>query len=183
MKTFMDLVKTRFSVRAYRNERVEKEKIERCLEAARLAPSGCNAQPWHFIVAEEPELVKSLAEKTLLTFTKLNRFVAQAPVIVAVVGERPNITSQIGSVLKDKQFYLIDLGIAAEHFCLQAVEEGLGTCLLGWFNEKAVGKHLNVPKGKRVLFLISLGYPEKNEVPEKRRKDFDSIVSWNGYGS
>jgi nitroreductase len=181
MKSFIDLVKIRFSVRAYSKKTVEKEKIKRCLEAARLAPSACNAQPWHFIVADKPELVKSLAEKALLAFSKMNRFAVQAPVIVAVIGEKPNATSQIGSVMKNKPLYLIDLGIAAEHFSLQAVEEGLGSCLPGWYDEKAVRKLLNVPKRKRVFLLITLGYPGNSEIPEKRRKDFDSIVSWNGY--
>lgn len=182
MKSFIDLVKTRFSLRSYSSKSVEKEKIQRCLEAARLAPSACNAQPWHFIVADQPDLVKSLADKTLLAFSKMNRFTAQAPVIVAVIGKKPNLSSQIGSVMKEKPLHLIDLGIAAEHFSLQAVEEGLGSCLLGWYNEKAVKKLLNIPRKERVYLLITLGYPVNDEIPEKRRKDLDAIVSWNGYG-
>ncbi len=182
MSTFIELVKNRYSVRSYDGRAVERKAIGRCLEAARLAPSACNAQPWHFVVADENALVKRLAATALLSFSKLNRFAEQAPVIVALIGEKPNLTSSLGTVFKRKPLYLIDLGIAAEHFCLQAVEEGLGTCLLGWYDEKAARKILGLPSGKRIYLLITVGYPLKKEIPEKKRKNLESISSWNRYG-
>lgn len=182
MQSFMDLVRQRYSLRSYSTKAVEKEKIERCLEAARLAPSACNAQPWHFIVADEAELVQKIRAACLLPGSRLNSFTASVPVFIAVVGEKPNLSAALGSVVKNKPFYLIDLGIAAEHICLQAADEGLGSCMLGWFDEKKVKKLLGIPSAKRLPLLISLGYPPDDKtVPEKRRKTAKETTSWNLY--
>jgi len=181
MKSFLDLVRARYSLRSYQDRPVGREVILRCLEAARLSPSACNAQPWHFTVADEPSLVKSLAAVARLPGTRLNGFVSQAPVIVAVTGESPNGTSRIGSLLKGKPMHLIDIGIAAEHFCLQAADEGLGTCLLGWYDEKAVKKLLGIPRAKRLYLLITLGYPATPDIPAKQRKPLRTVSGWNGY--
>ena len=115
--------------------------------------------------------------------SKMNSFVDQVPVITAVIGENPNLSAKLGSIMKNKPLYLLDLGIAAEHFCFQAVEEGLGSCILGWYNERAVKKLLKVPRRKRIYLLITLGYPSDNKVPNKVRKSFKEIVSWNRYES
>jgi nitroreductase len=181
MSGFLDLVKERRSVRRYLPYSVEKEKLERCLEAARLAPSACNAQPWKFIVVDEPDLRSKVAKETFDSVLSFNRFVPQAPVLIVLVTEKPNITSQIGSVLKNREFNLIDVGIAAEHFCLQAADEGLGTCMLGWFNEKKIKRLLHVPAGKRIGLMITLGYPDPSESKKRVRKPFEKIVSNNKY--
>ncbi|MCK5200741.1 MAG: nitroreductase family protein, partial [Spirochaetales bacterium] len=81
-----------------------------------------------------------LADKTTIPLSKMNRFTQGAPVIVAIVAEKAVLSAQIGGLIKEKPYYLMDIGMAAEHFCLQAAEEGHGTCMLGWFNEKAVKK-------------------------------------------
>ena len=182
MKTgFLDLVKDRRSVRKYLPRPVEKENLEHCLEAARLAPSACNAQPWKFIVVDEPELRDRVAKETFDAVLSFNRFVPQAPVLIVLVTEKPNITSQIGSVLKKREFNLIDVGIAAEHFCLQAADEGLGTCMIGWFNEKKVKQLLQIPAGKRIGLIITLGYPDPSESKKRVRKSIEKIVSYNKY--
>ncbi|GAH18960.1 unnamed protein product, partial [marine sediment metagenome] len=135
---FLDLVKDRQSVRKYLNKPVEREKIERCLEAARLAPSSSNSQPWRFIVIDEPKLKEAVARETFGRLISFNHFSLQAPVLILLISEKTKLSVRIGGMIKNKQFSLIDIGIAAEHFCLQAVEEGLGTCILGWFDEKGV---------------------------------------------
>lgn len=178
---FAELVRARFSVRAFSDRKPERETLLRCLEAARLAPSACNAQPWRFIVADEEELVATLAPACTLRGSKLNRFVSEAPVIVAITEESPNLTSFFGSLFKNRPLHLIDIGIAAEHFCLQAAAEGLGTCMLGWFDERAVQRLLGIPRGKRVALLIAAGYPAKEGVPEKKRKDLGDMSFWNRY--
>ncbi len=180
---FLDLARKRYSVRRYKPDKVDRRLIMNAVEAARLAPSACNAQPWHFIVSDEPERVRSLAEATLLPLSKLNRFVSKAPVIVAVVAESPNLSSSIGGYVKNKPYYLMDIGMAAEHFCLQAAEDGLGTCILGWFNEKKVKKFLNVPKSRSIPLLITLGYPEEGIKPVKNRIPVEKMCSFNTYGS
>jgi len=178
---FLDLVKTRQSVRKYLDKPVEREKIERCLEAARLAPSANNSQPWSFIVVEDPRLKDAVARNTFDKLISFNRFSLQAPVLILIISERPSFFSRIGSAIKDKQFSLIDIGITAEHFCLQATEEGLGTCMLGWFNEKGVKALLNISPSQRVELIITMGYPESNQIRPKKRKSIDQIRSYNSY--
>jgi nitroreductase len=178
---FAELVKARQSVREYLSTPVEEEKIARCLEAARLAPSACNSQPWKYIVVDEPELKKTVALATFGKVVSFNKFTPEAPVLIVITSETPNITAKAGTIIKNNQLHLIDLGISAQHFCLQAVEEGLGTCMLGWFDEHRVKKLLRIPRCKRVNLLISLGYPKNNEIREKVRKDLAQIVSYNRY--
>lgn len=177
---FLELIKLRQSVRKYLNKPVEREKIERCIEAARLAPSACNAQPWKYIIIDEPELKEKVAQETFSTIASFNKFALQAPVIVSIVMEKPNLLSQFGGRVKDKDFYLIDIGITAEHFCLQAAEEGLGTCMLGWFKERAVLKLLNIPSRKRIGLLITLGYAA-DEQRQKKRKEVKEMSNYNKY--
>lgn len=178
--SFIELVRKRQSDRAYLNKYVDKEKVLRCIEAARLAPSACNAQPWKFIIVDNPELKNKLADTTNNKLLPLNHFTKQAPVYIVLVMEKGNITSRLGTKIRDKHFPMMDVGIAAEHICLQAAEEGLGTCMIGWFDEKAVRKLLNIPKTKRVALLITLGYPSK-ETRIKKRKNIESIISYNSF--
>ncbi len=180
--SFLDLVKTRQSVRKYSaGKPVEREKIERCIEAARLAPSACNSQPWRFVVVDDPKLKKAVARETFGKLVSFNHFSLEAPVLVVMVTEKPNMTSWIGRVVKNRQYYLMDIGIAAEHFCLQAAEIGLGTCMLGWFDEEGVKKLLGVPKRKRIDLIIAVGYTEVNKERPKKRKETHLISSYNRY--
>jgi nitroreductase len=178
---FLDMVRTRQSTRSYNSRAVEAEKVDRCIEAALLAPSACNAQPWKFIVVNDPILKNSLAEATQDRILPLNHFTRQAPVHVVIVREKANLTSAIGQAVKDREYPLMDIGIAAVHFCLQAVEEGLGTCMIGWFNEKKVRKLLSVPRNKRIELIITLGYPATDEIRPKKRKPREEVVAYNKY--
>jgi nitroreductase len=178
---FLELIKKRQSVRGYKDIPVENDKIERCLQAAHFAPSACNAQPWKFIVVNDTELKNKLADTTTTKMLAMNHFTKQAPIHIVVVMENPNLTSAIGSVIRDKPFTLIDVGIASIQFCVQATAEGLGTCMLGWFNEKKVKKLLNIPSSKRAVLIITVGYSSSDEIREKRRKPFGEIVSYNSY--
>jgi nitroreductase len=175
--SFLELARRRQSVRSYLPRSVERVKIERCLEAARLAPSASNAQPWHFVVADDPELVRELARASY------NRFTRSVPAFVAVVCEPGKVESRLGGWLAWRDYRLIDLGMAAEHFCLQAAEEGLGTCLLGLFNQHRARRLLRVPPGRRVQIMITLGYPADARIREKRRKDLERVRSYNRYGA
>jgi nitroreductase len=179
---FLGLVSKRQSVRKYINKPVEPEKVKRCLEAARLAPSASNSQPWKFVVVDDPELQQKVAKETFGPLSTFNTFVSQAPVIVAIVIENMKIITRIGAEMKDREFPLIDIGIAAEHFCLQATEEGLGTCMLGWFNEQPIKELLKIPRHKRIGLLITLGYfPEDYLLRKKIRKGFEEVTSFNAY--
>ena len=175
---FNKLITKRQSERKYDARPVESDKIMQCIEAAHIAPSACNAQPWKFIVVDDPELKKQLAEAA--AGMGMNKFAIEAPVIVAVVLENPNAMSKIGSVLKGKEYTLMDIGIAITHFCLQATDLGLGTCIIGWFDEKKVRKLLHIPGKKRIPLLLSVGY-STDEVRKKQRKELSVIYSKNEY--
>jgi nitroreductase len=173
----LDLIQKRQSDRMYEQRSVSREQILKCLEAARLAPSACNSQPWKFVVVDDPRMVAQMGEAA--AGMGMNKFAKEVPVIVAVVLEKMNVLARIGSVIKDKEFSLLDMGIAVEHFCLQAAELGLGTCILGWFDEKSVKKMLNI-RDRRVPLLITLGYPA-GKTRGKVRKSLEEMSSWNKY--
>jgi len=177
---FLEIIKNRQSDRSYVTKPVEKDKIQRIIEAGRLAPSACNAQPWKFIIVNDQDLKYKIADCTSTKILGINHFTKQAPIHIVIVEEKANFTSSAGSLIKDKHFPLIDIGITAQNICLQAEAEGLGTCMIGWFDEKKVKKLLNIPGSKRVPLIITLGYPA-GEKRKKRRKDIDQIVEYNSY--
>jgi nitroreductase len=178
---FQTLINNRQSDRGYVNQPVEKDKLQRILEAGRIAPSACNAQPWKFVVVDDIDLKNKLADTTSSKILGMNHFTKQAPVHIVIVMEGANITSSFGSMVKRKHFPLIDIGIAAEHICLAATAEGLGSCMIGWFDEPTVKKLLKIPRNKRPILIITLGYAENPETRQKRRKTMDEVVSYNVY--
>lgn len=175
---FIELVNKRQSDRKYAPKPVAREHILKCLEAARLAPSACNSQPWKFIVVDDRAKLAEMSEAAI--GLGMNKFTVQVPVLVAVVQENMNLSAKAGSIVKSKDYSMMDLGIAVEHFCLQAAELGLGTCIMGWFDEKKVKKLLGVPRSRRVQLLIALGHPDA-PTREKIRKPLEAIASWNEY--
>lgn len=177
---FSDLANRRISVRRYKDLPIEKNLIERCVEAARLAPSACNSQPWKFIVVNDGGLKERLCNEAFSSIYNMNSFAKTAPVIIAVVSEKGAFFAKIGGYFRGTRYYLIDIGIACEHLVLQAAELGIGSCLLGWFNERAVKRLLGIPREKKVDLLISLGYYEDVE-KEKIRRPLHEILSYNKY--
>lgn len=173
-------INSRQSDRAYLDKKVEKEKLDRILEAGRMAPSACNSQPWKFIVVDEPDLLKKVSAASSAKGLGFNRFTDEVPVFIVLIREKSKPIAQVGGAIKDKDYSLIDVGIAAENICLQAAAEGLGTCMLGWFDEKEIKKVLNIPGRKRAELVITLGYPAK-PLRKKSRKSFEDVVSFNRY--
>ncbi|MGA2916395.1 MAG: nitroreductase family protein [Sedimentisphaerales bacterium] len=178
---FLELANKRYSVRNYRETSVSRENIARCIEAARLAPSACNSQPWKFIVVDEPGIKTNVAKAAFEGILDFNHFAFKAPVLILIVSQRQKLLAKFGGIVKRKNFSLMDIGIAAEHFCLQAAEQGLGTCILGWFNEKKVKKILGIPKNKRLELMISVGLSADKKIPDKIRKSSEEIISYNKY--
>jgi len=175
---FLDLAKKRSSVRTFSPQPVARDALKRCVEAARLAPSACNSQPWSFVIVDDPRLKDALADALFFGPYAMNRFAKQAGALVVVVAEKPTGLMQVGSWLRKTPFFLIDVGIAAEHFVLQATEEGLGTCWIGWFDEKAAKRLLGIHASQRVCCVIAVGHPD--EPPkEKIRKGQDAISRFN----
>jgi len=173
--SFLELIKKRQSDRAFDSRPVEEDKIDRCLEAARFAPSACNSQPWKFYIVSNPELKNKIARSTFNEAVTFNKFSLEAPVMIVITGTRGNIRTKVGQMISGLPYYLIDIGIAAEHFCLQASEEGLGTCMIGWFNENKIKPLLNIPKHERVSLIIALGYTKTPLIRSKNRNSKDVI--------
>jgi nitroreductase len=179
-KKMLELILRRQSDRKYSDKPVEDEKLSRIIEAGRMAPSACNAQPWKFIVVTDPGLISKLAEAASAKLIGMNVFVGQAPVLFVIVRENPNFSSRIGGTIKSKDYSHIDVGIASENICLQARAEGLGSCIIGWFDEKQVRSILGIPSSKRVELIITVGY-SLSEHREKKRKSKEVTVSFNKY--
>jgi nitroreductase len=180
--TFKELILTRQSVRRYAATAVEPEKINLCLEAARLAPSASNSQPWKYIVVDQDPLRTELAKATFSDIQLINKFTLQAPVMVVIVMEKAKLITRMAMWVKKKEYTLIDVGITAEHFCLQAAEIGLGTCMIGWFDEDKIKKLLQIPSDKAIGLVISVGYaadgyPQRTKI----RKSIEEIARNNCY--
>jgi len=167
-----DIMKSRRSVRRYQNKTIPDDVLTRVLEAARIAPSGKNLQPWKFIVIKDQEKRKKLAVASNSQF-----FVAEAPVVIAACGFPDQSYQHQGNYMKS---WSIDVSIALDHLMLMAWEEGLGTCWIGAFKETEVKKVLSIPEDVKVLALTPLGYPD--EVPRDRgRKELSEIISFEEY--
>ena len=178
---FLDLVGQRQSVRKFEERPVEREKILTCIEAARLAPSAENVQPWRFIVLDEPERIKSLSEQAFSGLYRYTRWAANAPVIIAIFAERDFLANRLGKEIQGTHYYLIDVGIAGEHLVLQAEELGLGSCWIGWFHAKNTQKYFGVPRGWRAVSLLALGYPKYRKKEKKPKKKMEEILYFNYY--
>jgi len=176
----LSLIKSRQSERKYTDRPVERDKIERITEAGRLAPSACNGQPWHFIVVDEPSVRQEVAAATESEILRMNLFARQAPVLIVVVREKSNLTSRAGDLIKQKDYSVIDTGIAAASMIYQAAAEGLGTCILGWFDQKRIKKVLGIPSSKKVELVISVGYTD-NRLREKMRKPPQEVITYNRF--
>lgn len=179
---FLELVKIRQSVRKYSNAPVSRDLLFRCIEAARLAPSASNSQPWTYIIIDEPAIKDKVARLTFNSVIPFNKFTLEAPVLVVLVIGKPKLITRTGAFIKKIEYPKIDIGISAAHFCLQAAEEGLGTCMIGWFSEKPIKKILNIPATRKIGLLISAGYaPDNYRIREKIRKPIDEIARVNSY--
>jgi nitroreductase len=174
---FKELVKTRQSDRNYETKPVEREKISAVLEAGRLAPSANNAQSWTFIAIDDEATKNKVAKAGYMIGGK---FINRAPVVIALVAEKPVVISRIGSAIRNIDLTSLDIGIAAAHICLQAADLGLGTCMIESFDEGEVKAVLNIPDSRRVALLITLGYSADKQ-REKKRKPAEEVAKWNSY--
>ena len=174
MKSFMDLCLRRQSCRDFADKPVEHDKLVQCVEAARLAPSGCNAQPWSFVVVENPAIVPEVAK--CAQQLGANEYIAGAKAFIVVLEEHAVLMPQIRKIIDSQYFAKGDLGGAVLTICLQAEELGLGTCILGIYDREKICELLTIPKEKQFGGLIAVGYPASDKVRGKVRKPFDDIV-------
>ena len=162
-----EAIRERYSVRSYQDKPVEDDKLARVLEAARLAPSGSNRQPWKFIVVRDARRRADLAAAC-----NEQGFIAEAPVVIVGVGLMPDRTMSC-QVPGDP----VDVAIAMEHIALAAVAEGLGTCWIGAFDQDAVRKVVGVPASAKVIEVMPLGYPADSP-RAKSRNPIEEVVSY-----
>lgn len=177
---FLHLAENRRSVRKYRSESVPTASIERCLEAARLAPSANNGQPWEFIIVEDDVIKQKLAKAARFGFLQANPFVSEAPLVVIVnetPGHRP---TRWGGRLLGRNFPLMDIGMSVMQFCLQAVQEGLGTCIIGLFSAREVRRAVDFPRSHRTRLILTLGKPGDGAPVEKKRKAKNQMSRYIG---
>lgn len=182
---FLKLALKRRSLRRYAGTPVPPEMLLRALEAARLAPSASNSQPWHFIVVDDPEIRRQLGRACRGPVGSFNRFAEKVPAFIVILENRGSLKTAVGGALKGRRYSRYDIGIAAEHICLQATEDGLGSCMLGWFDERRIRKLLKVQGTWRPSLVITLGFPaaeSREDPPPKRRKEWSEVVSWDFHG-
>lgn len=172
---FLELVNKRQSCRAYDPARqVEREKLEACLQAARLAPSACNSQPYHFTVATG----RAAAQVGACTRSAgMNKFTAEVPAFVVVSEQAYHTVAAVGARVKRQDYRAVDIGIAVAYLTAQATALGISSCILGWFEEKQLQRLLGTRK--RIRLVIALGYAKADDpLRPKTRRPAAEMVSW-----
>ena len=170
---FMEIAQTRQSCRAYdETKAVEAKKLTAMLEAARLSPSACNGQPYHFTVCRG-ETAREVAKAT--TGLGMNKFAVQAPVLI-VVSEKPYVKSAaMGAKVKGNDYRSMDIGIAVAYLTAEATAQGLSTCILGWLDDEKIRKICGLDQPVRLV--ITVGYAKDETIRPKKRKDFTELVT------
>ncbi len=175
-------IRTRRSIRKYTDQPVSDEAVMQLLESARLAPSGSNTQPWHFIVVRSDAMKKQLAKAA-----HNQKWMAEAPVhIVCVadvrcrIAENEPVSLDEESPLVETKQIIRDMSIAVEHIVLEAESLGLGTCWIAWFEQKDIRPVLNIPSDKYVLCILTVGYPGEKPAARPRRK-LEDIVHYESW--
>jgi len=174
------VIARRVSCRAYRATPVPDAHLAQMLEAARLAPSACNQQPWRFAVVRNPDLRRRIVEDGFLPGIKMT-WAIDAPVHVVIGMERSFVTHRLAASVSGVDYPWVDIGIAGEHLVLAATELGLGTCWIGWIKPRAVAKFVGWSTFVKPVVVITVGYPEDSEtgpLPASRRKPLAELVKW-----
>lgn len=171
---FSSLIYQRQSCRGYDESReVEQEKLDAILEAARMAPSACNGQPYHFTVCRGAK-AKEVAKAT--QGMGMNKFASQAPVLIVVSEENYVASAAMGAKLKKNDYRSMDIGIAVAHLTCAATELGLSTCILGWLDDDKLRTSCDLKNPARLV--ITLGYAADETIRPKKRKDLSELVTY-----
>lgn len=186
------VIEARRSCRSYRPDPVPRKCLETMLEAARLAPSACNRQPWRFVVATRQELREAMASQGLLPGLSA-RWVAEAPVLIVMGMRRSILTHRVAPWVSGVDYPWIDLGIAGEHLVLQATAMGLGTCWIGWIRPRVIRKLVGWPAAVQPAIVFTVGWPcserggpaarpewpaAADEIRETERWPLSDLVKW-----
>ena len=178
---FLTIMENRRSCRAYQDKPVSREDLKKIVEAGRLTPSGCNAQPWKFIVVDEAPALEGVRDALLLEGGLTGcPWRDQVPAFIVLCEMPAKVKPAVLTYYKDSQrFAQGDIGAAAMNMCHQAMELGLDTCILGMNDQKKLEEALGIPEGHAVRLLIAVGYGAETRVPPKVRKNFEDVCSFN----
>lgn len=175
-----DCIKTRRSIRNYKEDQLPQEVIKEVVDVARFAPSWKNTQIARYYVVQDAAVKQKIAESCVMGFTYNTGTLTKAPalVVLAYVEKRSGYERD-GSCTTSKgsDWEMFDAGIAAQTFCLAAHEKGLGTCIMGIFDDAAVAEAISLPEGQKVGALIAIGYPA-DEPAAPVRKEVEQLVQF-----
>jgi nitroreductase len=171
---FLDLCLRRQSCRSFSDKPVEHEKLVKCADAGHYAPSGCNSQPWSFVIAETPSIVAEVAKCGQQN--NMNAFLANAKAFIVVLEEHAVLMPAVRRIIDSQYFAKGDLGAATVQICLEAETQGLGTCIIGIYDREGICKALDIPIEKQFAALIAVGYPVDPAVRQKSRKPLEEIT-------
>ena len=181
----LEAIKTRRSVRRFSDRPVEPEKLRAVLEAARQAPSWANMQCWRFVVVEDPATKAQISDLSYVEAyfatrgyrsNPAQKALVEAPVVIVACGE-PTLSGEV----RGQDYYLTDVGIAAQNLMLAAHDLGLGTVFVGVFDEEQLGELLGIPAELRIVGLFPLGYPQEQGKEGPPRKPLEEIVHYGKY--
>jgi len=176
MNDFLELCQRRQSCRNFSSKIVEHEKLVRCSEAGRLTHSACNAQPWSFIVVEAPEKVELVGK--FCQQLNQNSYITRAKAFIIILEEHAVLSPVIRCFIDSQYYAKGDLGAATAYVCLEATEQGLGSCIVGLYDREKICSLLNIPIEKQFGAVIALGYPSDENIRPKNRKAFDDVVGF-----
>ena len=181
---FEEMLLKRESCRAYADKPVSREDLIKICEAGRLTPSGCNSQPWKFIVVDEPEAKAKLCDALLLKEGITGApWREQCPAFIVFVEQEAKVMPGVLAIYNDSQrFAPGDIAMASLNMCYQAMELGLSTCMLGMLDQKKMEEYFGIPEGAEVRLALAVGYAKEEKEPRKKmRKPFDEVVSFNNW--
>jgi len=176
----MSVIERRVSCRSYAPDPVPDQCMSQILEAARLAPSACNQQPWRFAVVRDAEARRRIVEDGFLPGIKMD-WALEAPVHVVIGMETSFLTHRLAASVSGVDYPWVDIGIAGEHLVLAATELGLGTCWIGWIRPRVVAEIVGWPKSTKPVAVITVGYSRESQaarLPVSRRKPLEALVKW-----
>jgi nitroreductase len=170
----LEAIKGRRSIRAFKNQAIPEETVEKLIDSARWAPSAGNIQPWVFVIVRKPDVKRKLSEAALN-----QEYIKEAPVVIVVCADENR--SSMGYGMRGKTLYCLqDTAAAIQNILLTAYSLSLGTCWIGAFNETLAKTALNVPEGVKPVAIVPVGYPD--EFPRQRsRRSFNEVVRFDGF--
>ncbi|MBT3295031.1 MAG: NAD(P)H nitroreductase [Verrucomicrobia bacterium] len=173
------IIARRRSCRAYTSAPVPRGHIEQVLDAARLAPSACNQQPWRFAVVTDVERKRTIIEQGFRPGLSMP-WANHAPVLIVLGMKKSLLVHRAAVAISKVDYPWIDIGIAGEHLVLQAEELGLGTCWIGWVKPARIRRLVGWPSDVHPAAVITLGWPENPDAPppQRPRKDLSTLVTW-----